>query len=112
MESGTVRTLVRLTVANRLSAAYLALVALVVVKAAIDSGQDPDPGYAWAWPPLVTFPAFLLVGALCRTAWDPARTPDWFFVSTIVVSALLQALALGALGRAVRTRHQRMMRSC
>ncbi|MFG2935998.1 SCO4225 family membrane protein [Streptomyces sp. NPDC048282] len=114
MGPGLVRTLIRLTVGNRLSAAYLTLVAVVIAKATVDSlfVQDPDPDFAWLWPPLVTFPAFLPVAALGRTVWDPATMPNWFFITMIVVSALLQSLALGALRRAVRTRHQRMIRSC
>ncbi|MEW2299433.1 hypothetical protein AB0958_05500 [Streptomyces sp. NPDC006655] len=114
MGPGLVRTLVRLTLGNRVSVAYLALVAFVIAKAALDPvvTQDTDPASAWLWPPLVTFPAFLLVGALGRAAWGPAGTPDWFFVTMVVVSALLQALALGTLHQLVRTRHQRMTSSC
>ncbi|WP_046729872.1 SCO4225 family membrane protein [Streptomyces humi] len=112
MGPGLVRTLLRLTLGNRVSVAYLALVAFVIAKAMADPVASGDPASAWPWPPLVTFPAFLLVGALGRTAWDPAEMPNWFFVATVVVSALLQALALGALHRAVRTRHQRMTSSC
>ncbi|MEU2422312.1 hypothetical protein ABZ619_15010 [Streptomyces sp. NPDC007851] len=112
MGPGLVRTLVRLTLGNRMSVAYLALVAFVIAKAVADPVATGDPASAWLWPPLVTFPAFPLVGALGRTAWDPAEMPDWFFVAMVVLSALLQALALGALHRAVRTRHQRMTGSC
>ncbi|MEV6761576.1 hypothetical protein AB0N16_13195 [Streptomyces sp. NPDC051105] len=113
MTTGPVRTLVRLTVANRVSVAYLAVVAVVVAKAAADSlaaADGPDQEFAWLWPPLVTFPAFPLVSALGRTAWDTAA-PDWFFVGMIVVSALLQALALGALREAVLARQRRAIHS-
>jgi hypothetical protein len=114
MGPGLVRTLIRLMLGNRLSAAYLALVAVVIAKATVDSlfVQDPDPDYAWLWPPLVTFPTFLPVAALGRTAWGATDLPNWFFITMIVISALLQSLALGALGQAVRTRHQRMTSSC
>ncbi|MEU0964891.1 hypothetical protein ABZ357_05400 [Streptomyces sp. NPDC005917] len=114
MRTSPVRTLVRLTVANRVSAAYLVLVAVVVAKATADSlvAEDPDPDYAWIWPPLVTFPAFPLVAALGRTVGDTTELPDWSFITMIVISALLQSLALGSLAQAIRTRHQRMIRSC
>ncbi|WP_181805034.1 SCO4225 family membrane protein [Streptomyces shenzhenensis] len=113
MESGPARTVVRLMLTNRLSVAYLGLVAVVIAKAAADSAHADDHAgdYAWLWPPLVTFPVFPLVSALGRTAWR-ADTPDWFFVTTVVVSALLQSLALGALRQAVLARHRRSLRSC
>ncbi|MEV5957220.1 hypothetical protein AB0M11_26220 [Streptomyces sp. NPDC051987] len=113
MESGPARTVVRLMLANRLSVAYLVLVAVVIAKAVVDADHADDHGsdYAWLWPPLVTFPVFPLVSALGRTAW-PGDTPDWFFVTAVVVSALLQSLVLGALRQAVLARHRRSLRSC
>ncbi|MER7834593.1 hypothetical protein ABTY98_01455 [Streptomyces sp. NPDC096040] len=115
MTTGPARTLVRLTVANRVSMAYLAVVAVVVAKAAVDSlaaADGPEQDFAWLWPRLVTFPAFPLVAAPARAAWGTADLPTWGFIAVIVISALLQSLALGTLARAVRTRHQRMLRSC
>ncbi|MFD8722269.1 SCO4225 family membrane protein [Streptomyces sp. NPDC059629] len=108
MTTGPARTVVRLMVGNRVSAAYLALVVLVMAKATFDSvwAEDPDPDYAWLWPPLVTFPAFLLVSTLGRTAWG-THLPNWLFITTIAVSALLQALALGAVRQAIQARHRR-----
>ncbi|MFJ9560906.1 SCO4225 family membrane protein [Streptomyces fuscichromogenes] len=113
MESGPVRTLVRLMLTNRLSMAYLGLVAVVIAKAAVDSAHADEHGseYAWLWPPLVTFPVYPLLSALGRTAWRP-DTPNWFFIGTVVASALLQSLALGALRQAVLARHRRSLRSC
>ncbi|MER5514241.1 hypothetical protein [Streptomyces sp. NPDC002763] len=115
MESGPARTLVRLVrlmCANRLSAAYLALVAVVIAKATVGSlpGADPGTDYAWLWAPVVTFPTFPLVSAIGGTAWD-TDAPNRFFVGMIVVSALLQALALGALREAVLARHRRAIHS-
>ncbi|MGW7240911.1 SCO4225 family membrane protein [Streptomyces sp. NPDC054804] len=115
MRTGPARTLVRLTLANRVSVAYLAVVAVVVAKATADSlaaADGPAQDFAWLWPPLVTFPAFPLVAALGRTAWGTAELPAWSFAAVLVVSALLQSLALGTLGQAIRTRHQRMLGSC
>ncbi|MER6266232.1 SCO4225 family membrane protein [Streptomyces sp900105755] len=113
MESGPARTVVRLMLTNRLSVAYLVLVAVVIAKAVVDSAHADEHGseYAWLWPPLVTFPVFPLLAALGRTAWR-TDTPDWFFVGTVVVSALLQSLALGALRQAVLARHRRSEISC
>lgn len=109
------RTLVRLTLANRVSVAYLAVVAVVVAKAAADSlaaADGPEQDFAWLWPPLVTFPAFPLVAALGRTASGTAAPlPAWSFAAVLATSALLQSLALGTIAQAVRTRHQRMLRS-
>ncbi|MGW7420237.1 SCO4225 family membrane protein [Streptomyces sp. NPDC054813] len=115
MTTGPARTLVRLTLANRVSVAYLAVVAVVVAKATADSlaaADGPAQDFAWLWPPLVTFPAFPLVAALGRTAWGTAELPAWSFAAVLVISALLQSLALGTLGQAIRTRHQRMLGSC
>ncbi|MER6537437.1 SCO4225 family membrane protein [Streptomyces sp. 900105755] len=113
MESGPARTVVRLMLTNRLSVAYLVLVAVVIAKAVVDSAHADEHGsdYAWLWPRLVTFPVFPLLAALGRTAWR-ADTPNWFFVGTVVVSALLQSLALGALRQAVLARHRRSEISC
>ncbi|MEU9384489.1 hypothetical protein AB0D38_27495 [Streptomyces sp. NPDC048279] len=115
MTTGPARTLVRLTVANRVSVAYLAVVAVVVAKATADSlaaADGPAHDFAWLWPPLVTFPAYPLVAALGRTASGAAEPPTWSFVAVLVISALLQSLVLGSLGQAVRSRHQRMLGSC
>ncbi|MFJ9347307.1 SCO4225 family membrane protein [Streptomyces sp. NPDC101237] len=115
MTTGPARTLVRLTLTNRVSVAYLAVVAVVVAKAAADSpaaAEGPEQDFAWLWPPLVTFPSFPLVAALGRTAWGTTTGPTWSFAAVLAISALLQSLALGTLAQAVRTRHQRMLHSC
>ncbi|MFD4501790.1 SCO4225 family membrane protein [Streptomyces sp. NPDC058457] len=113
METGPARTVVRLMLTNRLSVAYLVLVAVVIAKATVDSGNADGHGsdYAWLWPPLVTFPVFPLLSALGRTAWR-TDTPNWFFIGTVVVSALLQSLVLGVLRQAVLARHRRSVHSC
>ncbi|WP_030187857.1 SCO4225 family membrane protein [Streptomyces violaceorubidus] len=99
------RTLTRLTVANRVSAAYLALVggAMAVAAAQPLFATGPDASLIWVWPPLFTFPAFGFVAWLGEAGWG-GDAPTWFFVGGIVLSALVQALALGALWRGLRGR--------
>jgi hypothetical protein len=103
--TGPVRTLTRLTFANRASAVYLALVGAAVALAVADSlfGAGPDASLAWVWPALATFPAFGFVVWLGEAAWG-GDSPAWFLVGGIALSALVQSLALGAMLEALRGR--------
>ena len=98
MNARSVRTLVRLTFANRASAIYLGLVAVAMGVAAAEPlfGEGADASFIWVWPALFTFPVFGIVAGIGEAVFG-AETPAWFLVGGIVVAALVQALALGAM---------------
>ncbi|MFH8446723.1 SCO4225 family membrane protein [Streptomyces sp. NPDC018026] len=100
-----IRSLVRLTLANRVSAVYLTVVggAMAVAAAQPLFGTGPDASLVWVWPALFTFPAFGFVAWLGEAGWG-GDAPTWFFVGGIVLSALVQSLALGSVWRALRGR--------
>ncbi|MGV9546952.1 SCO4225 family membrane protein [Streptomyces ardesiacus] len=102
------RALARLAVANRVSAVYLALVGGATALAAAEAlfGSGPDASLVWVWPALFTFPAFGLVAWLGEAGWG-GDAPTWFFVGGIVLSALVQSLALGAVWQTLRGRRTR-----
>ncbi|AKZ56522.1 putative integral membrane protein [Streptomyces ambofaciens ATCC 23877] len=109
MKTSPIRTLTRLTVANRVSAAYLTLVGGAMAVAALEPlfTTAPDASLAWVWPALFTFPAFGFVAWLGEAAWG-GDAPAWFFVGGIAVSALAQSLALGTAWQALRGRRSRL----
>ncbi|MFJ8543033.1 SCO4225 family membrane protein [Streptomyces sp. NPDC093586] len=106
--TGPFRTLTRLTFANPASAVYLALVGTAVAVAAAQPlfAPDPDASLIWVWPALFTFPAFGFVAWLGK-AVQGGDASMWFFVGGIVLSALVQSLALGATLEALRGRRRR-----
>ncbi|MFE0799928.1 SCO4225 family membrane protein [Streptomyces sp. NPDC058812] len=103
-----IRTLARLTVANRASAVYLALVGGAMTVAALEPlfATDPDTSLIWVWPALFTFPAFGFVAWLGEAGWG-GDAPTWFFIGGIVLAALVQSLALGTAWDALRGRRER-----
>ncbi|GAA4983470.1 SCO4225 family membrane protein [Streptomyces hyderabadensis] len=100
-----IRTLTRLTVTNRVSAVYLALVggAMAVAAAGPLFTTGPDASLIWVWPALFTFPAFGFVAWLGEAGWG-GEAPVWFLVGGIVLSALVQSLALGTVWHTLRGR--------
>ncbi|EHN72553.1 integral membrane protein [Streptomyces coelicoflavus ZG0656] len=103
--TGRIRGLVRLVLANRVSAAYLTLVGGAMTVAAVQPlfWSGPDASLIWVWPALFTFPAFGFVAWLGEAGWG-GEAPAWFLVGGIVLSALVQSLALGAAWRTLRGR--------
>ena len=99
--------LTRLTVANRVSAAYLAVVGGAMAVAALTPlvATSPDSSLIWVWPALFTFPAFGFVAWLGEALWG-GEAPTWFFIGGIVLSALVQSLALGATWEGLRDRRR------
>ncbi|URN16779.1 MULTISPECIES: SCO4225 family membrane protein [Streptomyces] len=89
------RTLLRLTFANTASAVYLGLVgASVVVEVA--AALFLNPGIVGMWPFLLTAPTSLLAaGAVGAVRGVDASV--WYLVGGVVISALVQSFALGAL---------------
>ncbi|MEU8748461.1 hypothetical protein AB0C39_32865 [Streptomyces parvulus] len=105
MKSSPIRTFARLAVANRVSGIYLGLVGGAMAVAAAEPlfATNPDASLIWVWPALFTFPAFGFVAWLGEGGWG-GDAPAWFFIGGIVVSALVQSLALGAVWRGLRAR--------
>ena len=104
------RTLLRLTVTNPASAIYLSLVGASLLFTAGVVLFSPDPGFAGVWPVFATAPTSLLaVGLIGATAGLDA--PIWLLTTGIIVSALLQSLALGALTQSLRGRLRPSARS-
>ncbi|WP_399940541.1 SCO4225 family membrane protein [Streptomyces sp. BBFR25] len=100
-----IRILAGLTVTNRISAAYLVLVggAMAVAAAQPLVAPGPDASLVWVWPALFTFPAFGFVAWLGEAGWG-GEAPTWFLLGGIVLSALVQSLALGTVWRTLRGR--------
>ncbi|MGW0818983.1 SCO4225 family membrane protein [Streptomyces viridiviolaceus] len=107
-----IRTLARLTFANPASVLYLSLVGIAVAVAAAEPlwSDTAEGSLVWVWPALFTFPAFGFVAWLGEAAWA-ADAPAWFFAGGLVVSALVQSLALGATLRALRGRRHEPSRA-
>ncbi|MFI7345113.1 SCO4225 family membrane protein [Streptomyces sp. NPDC049936] len=105
MKTSPIRTLARLAVANRVSGIYLALVGGAMAVAALEPlfADNPDASLIWVWPALFTFPAFGFVAWLGEGGWG-GDAPAWFFIGGIVLSALAQSLALGAVWQGLRGR--------
>ncbi|MDG9725975.1 SCO4225 family membrane protein [Streptomyces sp. DH41] len=105
--TGPIRTLTRLTFANRASAVYLALVGGAMAVATLEPlfTTSPDASLIWVWPALFTFPAFGFVAWLGEAGWG-GDAPTWFFVGGIALSALVQSLALGAVWQGLRGRRE------
>jgi hypothetical protein len=102
------RNLVRLMFGNPASAVYLGVVGVAVVFAVVAPlfGGNGDASMAWVWPGLFTLPAFSLFLTLGGVAGADASAA--FFVVGIVVSALVQSLALGAFLEMLRGRRRRI----
>ncbi|WP_030691152.1 SCO4225 family membrane protein [Streptomyces globisporus] len=96
------RTLSRLTFANAASAAYLGLVGASVVFE-VAAALFTDPGIVGIWPVLLTAPTSLLAAGAVGAVWG-MDAPVWYLVGGVVISALVQSFALGALLEALRGR--------
>ncbi|WP_329612638.1 hypothetical protein OG244_04445 [Streptomyces brevispora] len=98
------RTLLRLTFANTASAVYLGLVGASVVFEGV-AALVSDPGIVGIWPFLLTAPCSLLAAGAVG-AIGGMHASVWFLVGGVVVSALVQSFALGALVETLRGRHR------
>ncbi|MEV7323126.1 hypothetical protein [Streptomyces sp. NPDC093970] len=97
-----VRTLLRLTFANAASAVYLGLVGASVVFE-VAAALLSDPGIVGIWPFLLTAPTSLLTAGVVG-AVGGLDASVWYLAGGVVVSALVQSFALGALLEALRGR--------
>lgn len=103
MKRAPKRTLRRLLFANPVSAVYLAVVGLatgvaVVQPLFVHHGLE---SLIWVWPALLTFPTFALFAAVGEAVFGP-ESALWYLITGVVVSALVQSLALGAAWNALR----------
>lgn len=98
-----IRELARLTFATPVSLAYLAIVGVAIAVAAVQPlFSDVSGSMIWVWPALLTLPTNVPLMALGE-AIGGAELPG-LFVGSIVIAALVQSLALGALTEFLRGR--------
>ncbi|MEU0835345.1 hypothetical protein [Streptomyces sp. NPDC005969] len=104
MNKQHLRALARLTFGNPASLIYLGVVLATAVFVAVDTVFVPheDASFAGVWLFLLAAPT-VFVFFVGSTLWgaDAAR-PAWFVYLALVVSVLVQALALGWFVRPVR----------
>ncbi|MFI8789255.1 SCO4225 family membrane protein [Streptomyces sp. NPDC055105] len=107
-KSMNARTLSRLTFANAASTVYLGLVGASVAFE-VTAALFADPGIVGIWPFLLTAPTSLPAAGVVGAVWG-AEAPIWYLVSGVIISALIQSFALGALLEALRGRHRGLTR--
>ncbi|MCX5345315.1 SCO4225 family membrane protein [Streptomyces atratus] len=99
-----VRTLARLTFGNAASLIYLGLVLAAAVFVTVDTlfVAHEDASFAGVWLFLLAAPT-VFVFFIGSALWGAAAAgPAWFVYLALVVSVLLQSLALGWFVRLVR----------
>ncbi|MCB5167742.1 hypothetical protein LG634_23285 [Streptomyces bambusae] len=103
------RTLARLTFGSLASRLYLALVAAAVVVAEIDIRFVAHEDSTFAALPVmfVTLPMFAVCLIGGERFWPELTDSAAYFYVAVLVSALVQALALGVLAHLVQRRQQR-----
>ncbi|MBZ4015010.1 SCO4225 family membrane protein [Streptomyces purpurogeneiscleroticus] len=100
------RDAARLTFGNALSCIYLTLVAAAVVFAVVDSlfVDHPDASMSGVWAALLTSPTLFPLWFAGDAMWSDAGAPAWYSMATIGLAALVNALLLGLVHRALRGR--------
>ncbi|MFG3496361.1 SCO4225 family membrane protein [Streptomyces sp. NPDC047928] len=103
MNTPHVRALARLTFGNLASQVYLAVVAVVAALVAYDTWfvAHEDASFAFVGLFAVAAPAILLFFAVGSLGGDALLSSDAFVWTALVLSVLIQSLALGALLRLV-----------
>ncbi|WP_442818661.1 SCO4225 family membrane protein [Streptomyces sp. NBC_01320] len=104
MNKQHLRALARLTFGNPASLIYLGVVLATAVFVAVDTlfVQHEDASFAGVWLFLLAAPT-VFVFFVGSTLWGAdAAGPAWFVYLALVVSVLVQALALGWFVRLVR----------
>ncbi|OKH98142.1 hypothetical protein A6A06_28415 [Streptomyces sp. CB02923] len=96
----------RLMFGNPVSLVYLALVVAAVLFALVDMVfvRHQDASFAGIWAVLLTSPTVFPLWLAGDAMWGEAGSPQWYSVLTLVVAALVNALLLGLLQRALRGR--------
>lgn len=103
---GHLRGLLRLTFTNPLSLIYLSLVLAAALFALIDgfAVQHPDASFAGVWPLLLTAPTAVPLWLAGDALWGGSGAPDGYLMAATAVAALVNALLLGLVYRALRGR--------
>jgi hypothetical protein len=99
MNSRRLCSLVRLTVGNRVSQIYLALVAAVAVVTTVLMFVSQE-ALVMLWLGFLSLPTFAVLSLPNDLFWD-ATEPAWLLLIGLVASFLIQAFLLGCLARAV-----------
>ncbi|MFG3137754.1 SCO4225 family membrane protein [Streptomyces sp. NPDC048211] len=99
-----VRTLARLTFGNAASRIYLGVVAATTVFVTMDTlfVTHEDASFAGVWLFLLAAPTVFVFLVGSSTLGAEALGPDWFVYLALVVSVLVQSLALGWFARLLR----------
>ncbi|MFD9425566.1 MULTISPECIES: SCO4225 family membrane protein [unclassified Streptomyces] len=98
------RTLVRLTFGNAVSLCYLGLVLAATVLVTVDTlfVTHEDASFSGVWLFLLAAPTVFVFFVGSSLAGADAGGPTWFLCLALVVSVLVQSLALGWFARLVR----------
>lgn len=96
--------LVRSAVVSRASLAYLGVVAATALFVAVDSlfVHQADVSLAGVWLFLLAAPAIFVFMIAGSVLGDAAAGSAWFLYPSLVVSVLVQAVALGLFVRLLR----------
>ncbi|WP_326734531.1 SCO4225 family membrane protein [Streptomyces sp. NBC_01022] len=99
-----VHTLARLTFGNAASRIYLSVVAATTVFVTVDTlfVAHEDASFAGVWLFLLAAPTAFVFFAGSSMLGAEALGPDWFVHLALVVSVLVQSLALGWFVRLMR----------
>ncbi|MCX4967820.1 hypothetical protein OHA98_24265 [Streptomyces sp. NBC_00654] len=98
------RALVRLTFGNAASLCYLALVLAAAVFVTVDTlfVSHDDASFAGVWLFLLAAPTVFVFFVGSSLAGAESGGPAWFMYLALVVSVLVQSLALGWFARLLR----------
>ncbi|MFG2208164.1 SCO4225 family membrane protein [Streptomyces sp. NPDC048638] len=93
----------RLAFGNPVSLGYLALVLAAVLFALVDhlAGAHPDASFSGVWALLLTAPTVFPLWLAGDALWGESAAPDGYLTAAAVVAALVNALLLGLVHRAL-----------
>ncbi|GCD47322.1 SCO4225 family membrane protein [Streptomyces paromomycinus] len=96
----------RLMFGNPVSLVYLALVLAAALFAVVDLAfvQHEDASFSGVWVALLTAPTVFPLWLAGDALWGEAGSPQWYLILTLAVAALVNALLLGLVHRALRGR--------
>lgn len=99
-----VHTLARLTFGNAVSLVYLGVVAATAVFVTVDTlfVAHEDASFAGVWLFFLAAPTVFVFFAGGAMLGSETGGPDWLFYLALVVSVLVQSLALGWFARLLR----------
>ncbi|WP_411139223.1 SCO4225 family membrane protein [Streptomyces sp. C10] len=100
MNSGRLRSMARVTFGNRVSQAYLALIAVATVFLLLGGSVDDPAGF---WVLLVAMPTILVMLLAEAVFSDFGSTPSWIACTSAVASVLIQSWFIGTIVSLART---------